>query len=120
LKRGEAIASVRPVPPVSLAHREAWGAELHVRPLPGKTGGLDGAAGAYAWVFALASSEAEYRERASAEMESLGLFIAEFEQLGRYHPDDAGNDETRACLERLSEEWPVQYHSSHSYPEDES
>lgn len=100
--------------------REIWGAQLHVRPLPGGDGGLDGAAGAYAWVFALAVGEAEYREMASAEMANLGLFIAEVEELDRYDAHQDDSDETRECFERLSEEWPVQYHDFHAYPKDES
>jgi hypothetical protein len=100
--------------------RETWGALLHVRPLPGRDGGLAGAAGAFAWVFALAGSETEYRVMVSAEMANLGLCIAEVDQLDRYdpHPDDS--DETRRCFERLSEEWPVQYDSFHSFSKDES
>jgi hypothetical protein len=52
---------------------------LHVRALPGRDGGLSGGAGAYALVFALATGEAEYRERVAAEMDGLGLFIVEIE-----------------------------------------
>jgi len=102
------------------AKREIWGAQLHVRPLPGRDGGLGGAAGAYAWVFALAAGEAEYREMAAAEMANLGLFIAEMERIDIYdpHPDD--DDETRGCFERLSEKWPVQYDSFNCYPADQA
>ena len=100
--------------------RDVWGAQLHVRPLPGGDGGLGGAAGAYAWVYALACSEADYRELVAAEMATVGLFIADTESLGIFepHPDDL--EETRGCFERLSEQWPVQYHNFHSYPVDEA
>jgi hypothetical protein len=99
---------------------EIWGAQLHVRPMPGTDGGLSGSAGAFAWVFALATNEAEYREMASAKMAGLGLFIAQVEHLDRYDPHELDDDETRGCFERLSDEWPVQYHSFHTYPSDEA
>ena len=105
---------------VGYRNRDIWGAQLHVRPLPGGDGGLSGGAGAYAWVFALAASEAEYREMASAEMETLGLFVAEVEHLDRYAPHPEDDDERRGCYERLSDQWPCQYETFHSYPKDES
>ena len=100
--------------------RDIWGAQLHVRPLPGGGGGLTGSAGAYAWVYALAKNEVEYREMVAAEMAKLGLFIAEVESIGMFEPHPEDVDETRRCFERLSEEWPVQYHSFHCYPADEA
>ena len=100
--------------------REIWGAQLHVKPLPGQDGGLSGAAGAYAWVFALAEGEAEYRELASAEMAALGLFIAEIEGINIYDPHPEDDDQTRRCFERLSEEWPVQYERFYCYPVDDA
>ena len=64
---------------------------LHVRPLPGQSGGLEGgAAGAFDIVLALARDEQDYRERVAAEMESLGLFIAECEDLTPYQPSERG------------------------------
>jgi hypothetical protein len=96
-----------------------WGAQLHLRPLPGKDGGLGGAKGAFAWVFALAESEAEYREIVAAEMEGLGLFIAEVEQLGRYERTDGADDPSSRCINRLSDEWPVQYHNFHTYRDED-
>ena len=99
--------------------RGVWGAQLHLRPLPGKDGGLGGAKGAYAWVFALANSDAEYREVVSAEMESLGLFIAEVEQLSRYERTDEAGDSSSRCIQRLSDEWPVQYHDFHTYSDED-
>ena len=98
-----------------------WSARLHVRPLPGETGGLEGgAAGAYAWVFALAKGEAEYREMVAAEMEALGLFIAEVDRLAPYEPHPDDDENLTYCAERLSAEWPVQYHDFHTYPHDEA
>ncbi len=100
--------------------RTPWIATLHVRPLPGRTGGLEGdPAGAYAIVLALAVDEADYREMVAAEMERLGLFIAEIENPGPYlaHLEDA--ESVRVCAARLSHEWPVQYHDFHTYPQDE-
>jgi hypothetical protein len=99
--------------------RTAWGAQLHLRPLPAQDGGLGGAKGAFAWVFALANSEAEYREIVSAEMEAVGLFIAEVEHLGRYERIDGADDPSSRCINRLSDEWPVQYHNFHTYHEED-
>jgi hypothetical protein len=101
--------------------RIAWNAILHVRPLPGKTGGLEGnPAGAYALVLALARDATEYRELVAAEMESLGLFIAELDDLTPYEPDDSDSESVQACASRLSAEWPVQYQDFHTYPRDET
>jgi tetratricopeptide (TPR) repeat protein len=106
---------------VSTAEPVAWRALLHVRPLPSHSGGLEGgAAGAYAWVFALARGEAEYREMVAAEMEALGLFIAEVDDLRRYEPHPEDDESMEYCAERLSEEWPVQYHDFDTYPHDEA
>ncbi len=99
--------------------QEAWGAQLHVRPLPGTDGGLGGAKGAYAWVFALAHSDVEYREMVAAEMEALGLFIAQVEHLGRYHPTEEADDPSNRCINSLTIEWPVQYHDFHAYIEED-
>lgn len=76
---------------------------------------MGGAKGAYAWVFALASSDGEYREIAGAEMEALGLFVAEVEQLGQYEPAEDPDDPSSQCIHRLTDEWPVQYHDFHAY-----
>jgi len=97
-----------------------WSALLHVRPLPGKTGGLGTAAGAYAVVLALAHDEADYREKVTAEMDALGLFVAEMDEVAPYepHPDDP--DGLIYCAGRLSPEWPVQYHDFHAYPHNEA
>ncbi len=100
-------------------YEEAWGARLHVRPLPGGDGGLGGAKGAYAWVFAVANSETEYREMVAAEMEGLGLFIAEVEDLGRYRSTGDAADPSSRCIDSLSNEWPVQYHTFHVYSDDD-
>lgn len=94
---------------------------LHVRPLPGQTGGLEGSrAGAFAVVLALARDEAEYREMVAQEMESLGLFIAEIEHVAPYESDVNETESVRLCAARLSPEWPVQYHDFHTYPHDET
>lgn len=99
--------------------RIAWSGMLHVRPLPGHTGGLEGAAGAYVLVFALAGDEEEYRALVAVEMASLGLFIAEVEHIAPYesHKDDAKS--IRQCAARLSPKWPVQYDDFHAYPHSE-
>ena len=99
----------------------AWSATLHVRPLPGRSGGLEGdPAGAYAIVLALARDEAHYREMVAAEMESLGLFVAEVVSAAPYEPEADDTEEVRRCAARLSLEWPVQYHNFHTYPHDEA
>ena len=99
--------------------RVVWGAQLHVRPFPGKDGGLHGAKGAYAWVFALARSDAEYREMVAAEMETLGLFIAEVEQLGRYDAIVGADDASSSCISSLTDEWPIQYNDFHTYRDED-
>lgn len=94
---------------------------LHVRPLPGQTGGLEaGATGAYAIVLALALDEADYREMVAEEMESLGLFIAELEQVAPYEPHADDDEVVRLCAAKLSPQWPIQYHNFHAYPHDEA
>lgn len=97
-----------------------WLAQLHVRPLPGRDGGLDGAAGAYALVLALARSEAEYLELASAEMRSLGLVIVEVERLAPYAPQEGDNPDVQACASHLGPEHPIQYLDFHTYPHDDA
>ena len=97
-----------------------WIATLHVRPLPGMDGGLGGSAGAYAKVLALAHDEVHYREVTGAEMEALGLFIAAVEDAFPYMPDLTDSEDVRESYARLSPAWPVQYHTFHSYPSDES
>lgn len=104
---------------MSSGQKIAWRAILHVRPLAGGTGGLGGAPGAYVNVLALARDEAAYREMVAAEMESLGLFIAETKDLEPYEPRDGDSENFRLCAARLSREWPVQYHDFHCYPHDE-
>lgn len=106
---------------MSVAENErcVWGAQLHLRPLPGKDGGLDGAKGAHSWVFALASSEAEYREMATAEMEALGLFIAEVEHVGQYRATEMADDLSSRCINNLTYEWPVQYDQFHTYRDED-
>lgn len=97
-----------------------WIATLHVRPLPARTGGLDGNAGAYAIVLALAEDEVDYREKVTAEMESLGLFIAEIESARPYEPHPAIAESVRLCAAHLSPEWPVQYRDFDTYPNDDA
>jgi hypothetical protein len=99
---------------------EAWMAMLHLRPVPGSDGGLSGSAGAYAWVLALASSEDEYREMVAAEMNALGLFIAEIDQLDRFSEFHHSESTIEECAANLSAEWPVQYHTFDCYPHDEA
>lgn len=105
---------------VTSDQRTPWIAILHVRPLTGRTGGLHGAPGAYASVLALARDEADYREMVAAEMEKLGLFVAETEDLEPYEPRADDSENVQLCAARLSPEWPVQYHDFNSYPRDEA
>jgi hypothetical protein len=86
---------------------------LHVRPLPGRTNPLDGTSG-MGWVLALASSGDEYLSRVEAEMESIGLFIAEVDHLDRYSEFTSCAEHIVSSFERLSDEWPVQYHAFHT------
>ena len=100
--------------------RSAWSGLAHVRPLPGQTGELNGGAGAYALVLALAHDAHEFGELVASEMESLGLFVAELDDVGPFvlHEDDS--ESVRNCAARLSPEWPVQYEDFHTYPHDEA
>ena len=93
--------------------KEAWMALLHVRPLPGHTNALDGASG-MGWVLALAGDADHYLRLVKAEMESIGLFIAEVEDLERWSAFDSCAEHIVDSKERLSEEWPVQYHTFHT------
>lgn len=95
-------------------------ARLHVRPLSGSDGGLDGAAGAYANVFALAYGEDEFVRMATEEMLMLGLAVVEIDGAEPYHPGPNDDETLLACAERLSDEWPVQYHNFHTYPHDDA
>jgi hypothetical protein len=56
----------------------------------------------------------------SAEMETLGLFIAEIDNLALYEPHPNDDENMIYCAERLSSEWPIQYHDFHTYPHDEA
>lgn len=98
----------------------AWIGRLHVRPLPGGDGGLHGAAGAYATVFALALSAGQFAEMVADEMASLGLTIVEMADVRLYHPDAEDDVEVIASAHRLSVEWPVQYHDFFTYPHDDA
>jgi len=94
---------------------------LHVRPLPGRISALEGgSAGAYAVVLALATDEADYRNIVTAEMERIGLFVAELEGLAPYEPQEDDPDNVRRCAAELSDDWPVQYRDFHNYPHDEA
>lgn len=94
---------------------------VHVRPLPGRAGCFPaGTAGAYAIVLALVRDEAGYREIVAAEMESLGLFIAELEHLAPYEPHEDDADDVRLCAAKLAPQWPVQYHNFNTYPDDDA
>lgn len=100
--------------------RIAWHALVHVRRMPGQTCELNGNVGAFASVLALAHDEAEYREVVAAEMQSLGLFIAEIEDFAPYLPDQGDSQNVKLCAAQLSPEWPVQYGDFYSYPQDQA
>lgn len=95
-------------------------ARLHVRPLPGGDGGLSGAAGAYANVLALACSREEFTRMVVAEMHTLGLAVVEVDGAEPYHAEAEDDEAVVACAERLSDEWPVQYHSFQTYAHDDA
>ena len=71
-------------------------------------------------MLALAHDESDYREIVAAEMQRLGLFIAEIEHLARYVPAEEDSESVRHCATRLSAEWPIQYQDFHTYPHDET
>ena len=93
--------------------REAWMALLHVRPLAGRTNLLHAVSG-MGWVLALATDADDYLRLVTAEMESMGLFIAEVDDLDRYSEFDTCAEHIVDSFDRLSEEWPVQYHTFHT------
>lgn len=86
---------------------------LHVRPLPGHANPLDGVSG-MGWVLALAADAGDYVQAVTAEMQSIGLFVAEIEDLDRFSAFNICSEDITASFERLSEEWPVQYHTFHT------
>jgi hypothetical protein len=86
---------------------------LHVRPLPGRTNPLDGVSG-MGWVLALATDADDYLRRVTAEMETIGLFIAEVDDVGLYSEFRSCAEHVVGSFERLSDEWPVQYHTFHT------
>ena len=93
--------------------QEAWMALLHVGPLAGRTSPLDGVSG-MGWLLALAANAEDYLRLVTAEMESIGLFIAEVEDLDRYSKFNSCAEHVVDSFERLCEEWPVQYHTLHT------
>ena len=86
---------------------------LHVRPLPGRTNPLDGVSG-MGWVLALAADAEDYLRLVTVEMDSIGLFIAEVDDLDRYSEFTSRAEKLSDSFERLSDEWPVQYHTFHT------
>lgn len=92
---------------------------LHVRPLPGRSNPLDGVSG-MGWVLALARDADDYLRLVTAEMERIGLFIAETEDLGRYSEFTSCAEHIVGSCERLSKEWPVQYHTFHTTTVDDA
>lgn len=86
---------------------------VHVRPLPGRTNPLEGKSGT-GWVLALAADADDYLRLVTAEMESIGLFIADVEDLDRYSEFTSCAEHIVESFERLSDEWPVQYHTFHT------
>ena len=92
---------------------EAWMALLHVRPLPGCANPLDGVSG-MGWVVALARDAEDYLRLITAEMTNIGLFVAEVNDLDRCSAFTVCAEHISESVERLSEEWPVQYHTFHT------
>ncbi len=86
---------------------------LHVRPLPGRINPLDGVSG-MGWVLALATDADDYLRLVTAEMQSIGLFIAGVDDLARYSEFTSCDDHILDSFERLSDEWSVQYHTFHT------
>ena len=86
---------------------------LHVRALPGRSNPLKGASG-IGWVLALATDAEDYQRLVAVEMESIGLFIAEVEDLDRYSQFTSYAAHIVDSFERLSDEFPVQYHTFHT------
>lgn len=65
-------------------------------------------------MLALAADEDHYLLLVSEEMDSIGLFVAEVQDLDRYSAFNSKADSVVNSFERLSGEWPVQYHTFHT------
>ncbi len=99
--------------------RTAWCALVHVRPQLGRDGGLEGGRGAFANVLALATDEIDLRKILTAQMDSLGFFIAELEQVVPYVPHEDDSENVKHCAAHLNSEWPIQFRDFHTYSVDE-
>jgi hypothetical protein len=64
---------------------------------------------------ALAASESHFRERAAAELDSLGQTLAEWERVGPFVAEEWEGAELGEMARAVSEEWPVQYRTFHAY-----
>jgi hypothetical protein len=100
--------------------REAWMAMLHVRPMPERSNPFGAAVSGTGWVLALATDAAEYERLVVAEMDRIGLFITEVEGLNRYSAFTDCADHIVDAFARLSDEWPVQYHTFHTSLSDDA
>ena len=87
---------------------------LHVRPLPGRTNPLTGGVSGWGWVLALANDADDYLRLVTAEMESFGLFVVEVDDLDPYSEFTSCAEDIVDSFKRLSDEWPVQYHTFHT------
>ena len=90
--------------------RVPWFGTLHVRPKPGSSGLIPpDLVGGYVNVVALASGDAEYRERAIRRFETEGFDVLEVEEACSVSDLTTLLDEpSRDALDRLSETTPVE------------
>lgn len=105
-----------------------WISRVHVRPIVEKTpfstnASGKSAKGAYANILALANDVDEYRLMVQNEMLMNDLFVVEFDFIDTYenYCEQANADEEMIRLaEYLTPEYPVQYHTFHTYFDDDA
>lgn len=99
---------------------EVWAALLHVVPAAGSDY-LEGSKGAFVNALSLAADGADFKERVSRELDSMGLELQSIENLGRlFH--DYGPESDKEDLIRLAraaqQSATIQFTCWHLYDDD--
>jgi hypothetical protein len=101
--------------------RPIWQGLIHIRPEEVGPDLLDGASAAYVNVLGLAYDASEYRERVVAQLLSDRLVVTEWQDVSAFDPEDRELDERlEEARDRLSDEWPVQYGTFHTYSHEDA
>jgi len=104
--------------------KEAWLANVHVRPVPGSGAlGSPDRIGAYVNILALAGSEEEYKAIVLAELDKESFIAIEFEDVDTvegYVKSGFISEELDELRNSLSEETPIQYKTFHCYSADDA